>query len=282
MKNVIVLLKREYPYQKEFLDNLKAVSYNVGLFKAIDNESVIEISGYLDSNEIEHSFIITDNSTGIELSRKYDTGYVFYENEDNRRLDYSDAECVLIGFEELGADYILKMYQRKRGIPWTIVQTENLIIRESMVSDLDDFYEIYDDEKICRFCQNLDIDRKEGRAFLESYIQNMYKVYGFGLWSIVRKSDEKLIGRAGIFVREGFEGVELGYLIDRNERNNGYAYECVRAIIEVAFNEYYCERIRCIIDPENIESNNLAKKLGFNLIAEREVEQRVQKIYEIV
>lgn len=282
MKNVIVLLKREYPYQEEFVKRLKNALYSVHVVLLNDDEVDSDAKKHIENGDKKHVFIITDNSAGIELARKYDIGYAFYENENNKKLECPDAECVLMGFEELGADYVLKMYQRKNNIPWTIAQTENLIIRESKADDIESFYEIYDDEKIAKFCQNLDVDRADGRAFLESYIENMYRVYGFGLWSIVRKSDNKIIGRAGIFVREGFDGIELGYLIDRNERNRGYALECVKAILQVAFEDYYCEKLRCIIDNENIESISLAKKLGFNLIDEYEVEQRVQRIYEIV
>lgn len=143
------------------------------------------------------------------------------------------------------------------------METPRLIIREMTLDDLDDLYNIYD-ENVTKYVEKLYEDRKEEEEFTSAYIKNMYGYYGYGLW-ILQLKDGTVIGRAGISNRmvDGEVKLEAGYLIGSSFQGNGYAYEAMNAIIEYSFNELESDEINCFINEENKSSIRLAERLGF-------------------
>ena len=51
-------------------------------------------------------------------------------------------------------------------------------------------------------------------AYMKAYISQIYGFYGYGLWSVLLKEEGRVIGRAGLSVREGYEFPELGFVIE--------------------------------------------------------------------
>lgn len=243
MKEVVFSLNRDYEYCEELKNALRKADIIVS-----------ENSPYTDD-----AYVITDNDKGILLG----LGYLYVENEENKEYPHSDAQCVILGFDEIDVEFVERMYRRFHYIPWTIAETDRLIIRESTTSDIAAFYEIYADEDIGRFCKPLSSEYADEVAFIKAYIDNMYGLYGYGTWSIVDKESEKVIGRAGLEHRDGYDELELGYLITKEYRNKGYALESCRQIIRVAKEYYGCSRLNCFIAKDNVKSIAFAAKLGF-------------------
>ena len=98
----------------------------------------------------------------------------------------------------------------------------------------------------------------------------MYGMYGYGLWIVEDKQNGRIIGRAGISIRniDGEDCNELGYVIRREYRNKGYADEVCRAIIEYAADELEILELYIVSELDNLYSEHLALKLGFEKIAE--------------
>jgi len=229
----------------------------------------------------ENSYTVTDCDTGAEFARTYDTGYIIYFPGDNphpsdRRPDssplkmkpFNDAQCVIEGFDEVTADFIEKMYERKNGIPWTILETGRTVIREFALSDIDVLFELYEDPDIRRFIPPLLPTREEELIFEKEYIQNMYGFFGYGFWNVLDRESGRMIGRAGLSNREGFEDMELGYLFTKPYRRKGIATEVCTAIIKYAVEILGAERLNAFIQPENTGSVHLAEKLGFRYTGE--------------
>ncbi|MCR5023711.1 MAG: GNAT family N-acetyltransferase [Lachnospiraceae bacterium] len=215
------------------------------------------------------SYTITDNRTGVEFARQYDTGYVYYTSEScSHKLSVSDAQCVIEGFDEVTADFIEKMYQRKNEIPWIILETPRTIIKEISLSDIDELFELYKDPDIIRFIPPLQPTKREELDFQKEYIKKMYGFFGYGFWNVIDRDSNKLIGRAGLSNREGFEYLELGYLFSKPYRGKGIATEVCAAIIKYAVEILGAERLNAFIQPENTGSVHLAEKLGFKYTGE--------------
>lgn len=108
-------------------------------------------------------------------------------------------------------------------------------------------------------------DYEEEYNYTLAYIKNMYDFYGYGIWIVVRKEDEEIIGRAGLSNREvdGETKLELGYVIAKEYQNQGYAYEICEAICDFVKEFLYENEIVCFMRKENIPSIKLAEKLGF-------------------
>lgn len=142
--------------------------------------------------------------------------------------------------------------------------TDRLIIREITLDDIDELYDIYADEEVTKYIDNLYENREDEIEFTKAYIKNMYGFYEYGMW-IVQKKDGKVIGRAGISNREvdGESELEIGYLIGKPYQRRGYGYEAVSAIVNYAFDELEAEKLNCFIREGNHTSEKFAERLGF-------------------
>ncbi len=117
--------------------------------------------------------------------------------------------------------------------------------------------------------------------FTKAYINNMYKFYGYGIWLVCLKANNKIIGRAGLSNREvdGVNMLELGYVIGEEYQSKGYAFEACNAVCEFAENTLYKNELVCFIRKENIPSVRLAEKLGFELVDYVQSEDNVYAYY---
>ena len=156
-----------------------------------------------------------------------------------------------------------------------MLETPRLYLREQTVEDLNRLYEIYEDASIRKFVEPLYADRQEETAFTEAYIRHMYRFYGYGLWVVCLRENDRIIGRAGLGNRviDGSEKLELGYLIAEEYQRQGYALEACEAICSFAATRLEADEIACITATDNEASAALLKKLGFEHVASMEAER---------
>lgn len=179
------------------------------------------------------------------------------------------VDMLVEGFEEVDYDFLEKVYQRHHGLPWTILETERLVVRELALSDMDALFELYSYEGMTDYMEGL-YAYEEEYDYQKAYIENMYHFFGYGMWLVFEKETGKLVGRAGVEHREELEGeLELGYAIGTPWQGRGYATEVCRGILEYVREELGFEEIGSLVQPENIVSVRLLEKLGFNM--EKEV-----------
>ena len=214
------------------------------------------INAGIDVKEAEKDAGMTDpgqalyicaNEEGIELALRENMAFVCYGCGSN------EAQCVIEGFDEVDAGFIIKMYQRKHGQPWKIAGTERLIIREFTV---DDGVEIFPE-----------ISDVPGLTAL--YIKNVYGFFGYGVWALVLKNTGEIIGKAGLMSSERVDGIELGYEISEPFRHRGFAKEACIAIIKVAEEMLGQERLYAFTDRDNKPSKRLLNSLGFECESEK-------------
>lgn len=173
-------------------------------------------------------------------------------------------------------EYIRKVYNRYYRLPNVIMETKRLLIREVTIDDVKDLYKIYSESSITAYMEGLYEEYDEEVRFTESYIENMYGFYDYGMWIVCAKESGNVIGRAGLSNREvdGAEYVELGYVIDVHFQRQGYAYEACRGIMQYAKTVMKKEELLICTDERNLPSINLAYKLGFEYYAESDCEGR--------
>lgn len=222
-----------------------------------------------DANHItlqECLFIAATDET-ILWGKSLNIATLAYENPNICGQPLSGVEMIVEGFEEVNADFLEKAWQRYHHLPWIIAVTERCVIRELTLADMEALFELYSDEEVCRFTENL-FDMEEETDYQRAYINNMYRYFGYGIWLVFHKETGELIGRAGLEHREYHEELELelGYLIGTKYQRKGYATEVCRAIVEYAKEEICALGVNCLIEEENTASIALAKKLGFEFI----------------
>ena len=204
----------------------------------------------------------------------YVTGYA---NADNAGEHFSGIPYIVQEPDLVDPDSYIKIYQRAAGLPWTILRTEHCLVREFTLDDLDGIYSLYDDQAR-RFLEPPSEDRAREKEILRAYIDRIYGLYGFGHWAVTAlnmSGPQKLIGRVGfaaITAEQELEAREMGiscpdadfgFLISRQCRGKGIAYEVCRALIRYGFEELGFARIRADAKPGNAASLRLLHRLGF-------------------
>lgn len=181
---------------------------------------------------------------------------------ENQNLNWPFCPYAVTDPDDLEELDLLRMYQRMMRLPWTILETDRIIIRETTVQDVDEFYRIYSDESITRYMENLFDDPDEERCYTSKYIDSIYNFYNYGLWSLVLKDTGRVIGRVGLTPKEP-EYPELGFVVGEKYQNKGIAFEACKSVIQYAKEELNIKIIQARVDSKNIKSINLLNKLGF-------------------
>jgi ribosomal-protein-alanine N-acetyltransferase len=97
-----------------------------------------------------------------------------------------------------------------------ILKTERLILRELVPADLDDLAMILCDPETMRYYPR-PLDQQEVSEWIDRRIKQYEKI-GHGLWGVILKSEEKLIGDCGLLYQEveGIDELEVGYQFNKN------------------------------------------------------------------
>ncbi len=85
---------------------------------------------------------------------------------------------------------------------------------------------------------------------------------GYGVWAVIHKDSDALIGRVGMNHPEGWPALEIAWTLGRSYWGQGYASEAADAAMDYAFLTQKSERLISLIAPENIASAKVAARLG--------------------
>lgn len=277
---------------KRVLFNLQIGSKEQSDFIQVINEIGLDCVKYLGLEQIKNSndcIVITDKEADVLTLKGKDGLNINMPSVpviayDNRKLEKQDLFKADLLIEELGSinlRLLSNIYLRFHKEPVVIAETDRLFIREMKLSDLDELYRLYEPASITRFLEPLYESRQEEEEFLEAYIKCMYGFYGYGMWALVDKNSNRLIGRAGLDNREvdGEIQIELGYMVGVPYQRQGYAYEAAVSILKFAVNELECEFVNCFVNKNNTASAALLKKLGFKYVYEAYIEGEMLSLY---
>lgn len=236
-----------------------------------------------DVKDYENRLVVTDIGKAASLCKEKEIPVVgFIPSVENncansamfsevKAAELSDVKYVVDELCQVDEDYFNMVYYRAKKLPLMIAKTERTYIRELTLEDLPELRKMYEDEEILKWVEPL-YDEAAEIAFEKDYIENMYGLYGYGLWLVFDKNNDKLIGRAGLSNRslDGEMCVELGYIIGKDYRRKGIGKEVSEAIIKYAFEKLYLEKLFVITEKANEASASLAKSLGFSLYGDFE------------
>lgn len=246
--------------------NDKSVLADPGVKSSLENENYItkHISSPTKIEPewlSEDALIITDDDNLLETFQNVRANVAFWSEGDSVPWNVT---YILCGRDSLDSENALEAYNELTHASRQIVETDRLIIRESKVSDVDDFYRIYSKPGMTDYTESLFDDPEDEKKYMADYIREIYGFYGYGIWTVISKETNEIIGRAGVTMREGYSYPEIGYVIDRDCQGRGYAYEACRAIIDYARTHIETDRLFALSQRENEAGNGLLRKLGFS------------------
>lgn len=191
------------------------------------------------------------------------TPYIVWLNDRNQEACFPSGAYCVERLSDIDAQYLDRVYRRFHNLPWEIAETPRVRIREITVKDVPQLYELYRDASITAFMEPLFADPEQEIAYTKDYIENVYGFYGYGMWVLEEKKSGQVIGRAGLENHEGFEGLELGFMLGVAYQHQGYAYEACSAILTYGLQELGQQRYCCYINEKNYPSIRLCERLGF-------------------
>ena len=166
---------------------------------------------------------------------------------------------------ELDPEFEKRDALRKAGIPVEIARTDQLLIRETIDSDISELYRIRTDQAVRKYIAPMQPTLEEEIVYTKAYVRHMYAFYDFGLWTVLEKDaygQERVIGRAGLFPSERLAGqIEMGYMIAPECQGNGYGKEAAETVLRYAFNVLDLEEVHLFAEKENKASVKLAETL---------------------
>jgi len=253
MKRIVFLLKTTEQKKKRMGFSLRMLLHGVKVSYLTEIEPSVVSEGTL--------CVVTDASFYSKI-RELDTDALVCIEEPGQMDDFEGAKYFIMDPFMAEYSYYEKVYKRIRDIPWNVLSTKRLLIRETTEDDVDEFAKMYKNPEMTRYMEDLYSDIEEEKKYAREYRDRVYATQGFGIWTVVRKSDGKVIGRAGLTAREGFDELEIGFAIGCDYQRNGYATEAIRAILKYAAkNEMGL--INALVMPGNEASICLLKKEGF-------------------
>lgn len=145
-----------------------------------------------------------------------------------------------------------------------ILETERLILRRQLLTDLDDLWALYSDPEITKFIPDAPRTRQEAQEELEWHMHGHPKNPQLGLWATIHQATNKFIGRCGLlpWTIDGANETEIAYTIARAYWGQGLATEAAHAIREYGLVNLNLARLICVIDSENGASRRVAEKIG--------------------
>lgn len=146
-----------------------------------------------------------------------------------------------------------------------ILETERLYMREMTQEDFQSLCKIMQDEEAMYAYEGAFSD-VEVQEWLDRQISR-YRKWGFGLWAVIHKGTDEMIGQCGLTMQpwKDKEVLEVGYLFRRIYWHNGYAVEAAKACKRYAFETLDAKEVCSIIRDTNIASRNVAVRNGMTI-----------------
>lgn len=143
-----------------------------------------------------------------------------------------------------------------------ILETERLYLKEMNQSDFEDLAEILQNSRVM-YAYEHDFSDNDVQEWLDRQITR-YKKYGFGLWAVILKSTDEMIGQAGLTMQpyKDNEVLEIGYLLKERFWHHGYASEAANGCKKYAFEQLNRDKVYSIIKSDNYASMKVAKSMG--------------------
>jgi RimJ/RimL family protein N-acetyltransferase len=144
------------------------------------------------------------------------------------------------------------------------LESKRLLMRPIALEDKIEIFEYRSDEKTNRFQGWIPETITDVELFIEKNEKQFNSPDTWFQFVICLKSSHKIIGDLGVhFMGVDNKQVELGFTLNKDFHNCGYASEAVTRLIDYLFKDSKKNRIIASVDPQNLSSIRLLERIGF-------------------
>lgn len=147
------------------------------------------------------------------------------------------------------------------------LETKHLILRPMLETDFDALLLIFTDAKVMASFNHPPFTHAQMQHWLQRNLDHQNQ-FGYGLFSVILKGTEELIGDCGLEQMEDQGAAELGYDFRSEFWNQGYATEAAVAVRDWAFHTLRLPKLISLIRVGNLASKRVAEKVGMTLAEE--------------
>ena len=159
-------------------------------------------------------------------------------------------------------------------------ETNQFVVREWELSDIDDLYKIMSDSKMHVYTGDTVWTRERSKAYMELMINHNLRTLGMFHGACILKNENELIGFTGLNPYLPKQP-ELEWHIGVKYWNNGYATEIGKAIIYNAFKTTDIESIFGMANPKNNASMKALAKVGMKCLGLQDFRGHQDMLYRI-
>ena len=146
----------------------------------------------------------------------------------------------------------------------TKIKTERLLLRPLHLSDFESMHEYASDKENTKYMYHLPRNKEETKEFLLS-VTNEWKKEQPSFYEFAIELDGMLIGSISVYLNDNRDGGDLGWILNKKYRNNGYATEAAAALKDFAIAILQIKRLTASCDYRNKASVRVMEKIGLKL-----------------
>jgi len=154
-------------------------------------------------------------------------------------------------------------------MPGPILETDRLILRPPQVEDFEAWAAFAADPVAAEHLGGPQVRPVAWRGM--ATVTGAWTLRGFSMFSVIEKATDDWVGRLGPWQPEGWPGTEVGWGIARDHWGKGYATEGATAAIDWAFDQFGWNEVIHTIDPANVNSQAVARRLGSTILRTAEM-----------
>lgn len=223
----------------------------------------INIYPHLDFNNIDYLKEIFEVSNYTKLIALPNDSFIRIENNNEHYIgDYYVIEDNIITIP--GHEYI--KINHTGTLP---LETNRLLLRRTIKSDIDEFFFIQLNPNIRRYLgtNRLGDDLEKNRKYFD---EEKYNELNYYRWTIVRKEDNKILGCIYLNIHdEKARTAGIDYWIREDAWGYGYTTEASQKILNFAFDTLNINRIESCGGKDNPGTYKVMEKIGLKYEGER-------------
>jgi len=142
--------------------------------------------------------------------------------------------------------------------------TDRLVLRELTKEDAEGIFACFSNENVTRFYGQETLEGIEQAESFVDFFSNSYREKRGIRWGIERREAEGIIGTIGFNAwSPKHKRAEIGYEIHPIHWRKGYTSEALSTVLSYGFEKLDLNRIGAVVFTENVASNKLLLKAGF-------------------
>jgi ribosomal-protein-alanine N-acetyltransferase len=146
------------------------------------------------------------------------------------------------------------------------IETARLRMRLFTPADFDRMCEITRDPEVMRYIGHGHPFSREETLKNLGTIMNAFRRRGYGRWALERRDTGALVGYCGLSSGNPAVGLEVAYMLAREEWGQGFALEGARAALRYGFEKLGADSIAGIALRGNARSCRVLERLGMSFV----------------